>query len=216
MNCKTKSVLAITCLVGFSVASSFGNSIHVQDLVDHPERFTQDQTIEIQCYFSRESTAWLHLISHPSKYTGFFVFEKKDSLILDEKVLFPYVFVPKSLNHKMRRFRSGDFVLIKGKCFKHQAVGKEAVGIVADHILILDENGVPEAIELEEPEAWPGRFNPPKKARSMEPSGSALAVDSNLEETYTIQIGANTLSGLHWGQKYSLNEVEFIVTKDDK
>lgn len=213
--CSGKIVALGGLLIALYCSPIQANPVSIHDLVDHPESFVQDQEIELQCYFSRESTAWLHLLSNPSKYTGLFVFENKPSLIISEKIPFPFIFAPKDFHKEIRNLRSGDFILITGKCFKHQAVGKEAVGIVARRISTLDEDGASEAVESEETGEWQGRFNPPKKARAAESSGSALVTDSNSEGTYTIQLGSNALSGLHWGEKYSLNGVEFVVTKDE-
>lgn len=190
--------------------------ISVKDITDHPESFIQDQKIELRCHFLKESNSWLHLLSDSSRYTGLFVFERKDSLIIKEKITFPYVFAQRQLQGKIRNLRSGDFILITGTCFKHQAVGKEAVGIVADQILVLGEDGTPETVDSEKTGEWSGRFNPPKKARSLDPSGSALAADPDSQGTYTIRLGNDSLSGLHWGERYTMNGMEFVVTKDDK
>lgn len=196
--------------------------VAVQDLIIHPESFSQDQTVEIECYFNRESSAWLHLIQDSSKYTGFFVYAAKSKSFISKKESYPYVFAPVALRNKLRNLRKGDLILLSGKCFKHKAVGKEDVGIIVDEIKIPGEEESAEGVEETKSQAWSGAFNPPKRPRSENSSvnvagaDSAAAISGTGKGTYAIQMGSNTLSGLHWGEKYTLNGVEFIVKEDNQ
>lgn len=192
------------------------NPATVQDLLNHPDAFSENQQVEVQCFLGRESTAWLHLIHQPAKYMGVFVFDKKESFILSEKEVFPYVFIPRSFRNQIRSFRKGDLLVVSGKCFKHKAVGKEAVGIIVERISTPDETQGQTAETASAQEKWSGGFNPSKSVVQNEaltsPSESGEAGSS--ARTYSIHIGENTLSGLHFNEKYTLNGVEFVVMDD--
>jgi hypothetical protein len=91
-------------------------------------------------------------------------------------------------------------------------VGKESIGVLVEKLQIIGEDStydVSSGLDQEKGEAWSGTFGAETQALdSSAPSVSTAA------ESYTIQIGGNTISGLQFGEKYTVNGAEFVVTKD--
>lgn len=199
------SAAVLSLSLAMPVAAATRVTIH--DLKDAPELY-YGQTVELQCYYDKESPIWVRALPDAEEWIGFFVTGKPEKTLTWSGEYYNLLFAPYAMRTAVRSLRGGDAITVSGEVFHYHSASFEGAGIRVQQLF----SGWGPSAKLLGTAADAQVASSTAAATDVSStSPRAPATPQVVAEKYTATINGKRYEGLRIGDRYNFDGIEFQV-----